>query len=466
MLKKTEISERRWLLLPVETKARELTAKTLLACVASERGWGVIIGKKNTVRGKQDRLPRGSFIEKSISPGRIADIQKAKECGNRVSSWCEEGLLYLNREGYSQGRLEPQSYDAIDYFFAWGKQQADDVADSVGAKHKIVLSGNPRFDLLRPDLRSIFNQAANELKQRYGNIILVTSRFSDVNINLNIPDFDYVSWLCSEGKITTKEQAALTRRFIQLNEKLFVCFQELIPALSKTFSDHVIIIRPHPSENHGPWIEKTKNLPNVKVIYEGSINEWSLAADVVITNNCTTGVEAFLLDRPVISYRPLKDEAVEFELVDQVSFQAADEEEVLALVHRFVGDNKGISREERDRQTYFAHKYISNIDGKLACETIMDYIDKLDLPLVKGLFPLNKNFSKIIGKKVKNLERKIKYHFFGKHNNTVFYNQQKFPGVKHVEMEELVDEFRRVTGRFLDLQIVTVDENTFCIFRP
>lgn len=466
MLKKNQISKRRWLLLPVETKARELTAKTLLACVAAERGWGAIVGKKETVRGKQEKLPRGTFIEKSISPGRLADIKKANEYGNRVSAWCEEGLLYLNREGYSQGRLEEQSYEAIDYFFAWGKQQADDVANSVGANHKIVLSGNPRFDLLRPELRSIFAQAANEIKQRYGKIILVTSRFSDVNINLNIPDFDYVSWLCSEGKITTKEQEALTRRFIQLNEKVFLCFQELIPVLSKTFSDHVIVIRPHPSENHEPWIEKTKNLPNVKVIYEGGINEWSLAADVVISNNCTTGVEAFLLDVPVISYRPIKDESVEFELVDKVSFQAGSEDEVQALVNRFVGNGNSVSREEHDRQKDYARKHIANIDGKLACETIMDYMDRLDLPSVGGQFPLSKNYTKIIGKKAKNLERKWKHLINNKHDNTIFYNQQKFPGVKLVEMQHLVDEFRRVTGRFLDLQIVQVEENTFCIFRP
>lgn len=465
-MKKIPISERRWLLLPVETKARELTAKTLLACVAAERGWGAIVGKKNTVRGKQERLPRGAFIEKSISPGRIADIEKANQCGNRVTSWCEEGLLYLNREGYSQGRLEPQSYEAIDYFFAWGKQQADDVAKSVGAIEKIVLSGNPRFDLLRPELRGIFAQAADEIKKRHGKIILITSRFSDVNINLNIPDFDYVSWLCSEGKITSKEQEALTRRFIQLNEKLFSSFLELMPALAKTFIDHVIVIRPHPSENHEPWIEKTKNLSNVKVIYEGSINEWSLAADVVISNNCTTGVEAFLLDRPVISYRPIKDDGVEFELVDQVSYPAATEEEVLALVHRFVNDKDGVFGEERDRQREFARKYIANIDGNLACETIMDTMDKLDLPVVGGQFPLNTNFKKLIGRKAKNLEQKIKHSLNNKSDNTIFYNQQKFPGVKLGEMKYLVDEFRRVTGRFLDLHVIPVDENTFCIFRP
>ena len=275
-----------------------------------------------------------------------------------------------------------------------------------------------------------------------------------------------MEWLCSEGKITTKEQENLTRRFIQLNEKVFRYFLQLIPVLSKEFGDHTIIVRPHPSENHEPWVEISEDLPNVKVLYEGSINEWALAADVVIFNNCTTGVEAFLLERPVISYRPIQDEAVEFKLADQISFQATSEKEVLAHVHRFIDSDSSVFREKRDRQKDFARKYIANIDGKLACETIMDYMEKLDLPSCEGCFPLNGNLIKILGRKAKNLERKLEFLMKPKKDSTLFYNQQKFPGVKLEEMNHLINAFHKVTGRFSDIKIIPVDINTFCIFRP
>ena len=38
----------KWLILPIETKVRELDGKVLLAAAAAERGWGVILGHKDT----------------------------------------------------------------------------------------------------------------------------------------------------------------------------------------------------------------------------------------------------------------------------------------------------------------------------------------------------------------------------------------------------------------------------------
>lgn len=464
MLKKNQVSKRRWLFLPVETIARELTAKTLLACVAAERGWGIIVGEKKTVRGKQDKLPRGTFIEKSIHPGRIKDINIAKNNGNRVSAWCEEGLNYLNREHYSQARLERDSFEAIDHFFAWGKRQADDVYDIMGVNDKIVLSGNPRFDLLRPELRGIFTESANEIRRRHGNIILVNTKFSPINNNRRIEDFDYVTFLRSTGKIKTQEDEELIRRYIDLNKRLFSCFQNLLPFLSKNFSSHTIVVRPHPSENHAPWVEKAKGLSNVKVIFEGNVNEWLIAADVMIHNNCTTGIEAFLLERPAISYRPFKDEIVEHQLPNQVSFQAANVEELISFVHRFVGNKNSASQEERDKKVGFARKYIANIDGKLACETIMDYMDRLDLPSIEGSFPLDEGLLKVLEKKAKNLKRKIKQQVNIANKYEHLYYKQKFPGITLVEINYLFNELRKASGRFLDIQIVPVDDNTFCFF--
>jgi surface carbohydrate biosynthesis protein len=463
-LNKTEITQRRWLLVPVETKARELTAKTLFACVAAERGWGAIVGEKKTVRGRQNKLPRGTFIEKSISPGRISDIEKAMNTGHRVSAWCEEGLIYMNRDEYSQKRLEPQSFNAIDYFFAWGQQQADDVAAILGPNKKTILTGNPRFDLLRPEMRSIFVQSAEEIRNRFGKIILINTKFSDVNNNRNIPGFDYVSFLQNAGKIRTKELELHMRRYIAFNQKIFSYFQKLLPVLSQTFRDHVIIVRPHPSESHLPWIELSRNLPNVQVIFEGNVNEWLLASDIMIHNNCTTGVEAFLLERPAISYRPIQDEAVEHELPNKVSFEAFSEEELFVLVRRFIGNGNSVLREERDMQETFARKYIANMEGTLSCETILDYLDRLDLPFSAGMFPLNKDYLKLLEEKAEKLKSNIKNTLRNK-NDLSHYYKQKFPGITMGEMTTLLDELRKASGRFSEVQIIPVDDNTFCFYQ-
>ncbi len=462
-MEKVEIGKRRWLFLPVETIARELTAKTLLACAIAERGWGVIVGEKKVVRGKQEKLPRGTFIEKSISPGRIADIEKAHAAGNRVSAWCEEGLVYINRDEYGQRRLEPQSFQAIDYFFAWGRQQAEDITAILGPSDKIILSGNPRFDLLRPELRNIFAPSAQKIKEKFGKIILINTKFSDVNNNRDIPDFDFVSYLCSAGKIRTKEVESLMRRYIGFNRKIFQLFQELVPVLSRKYSEHTIIVRPHPSESHAPWLELSRDLPNVQVIFEGNVNEWLMAADIMIHNNCTTGIEAFLLDRPSISYRPLQDPVVEHELPNEVSLQAFSLEELLALVSRFAEEGDSILPEEREKQKRYAQQYIANIDGNLACDTIGDYLDRLDLPEAAAVYPLDKENAVTF----KDLKRKMKRLLgISRKSDTSRYYKQKFPGITLEEMQSLKDKLSEASGRFADIRIAPVEDNTFCFYRP
>ncbi len=46
---------------------------------------------------------------------------------------------------------------------------------------KLVLTGNPRFDLLRPELRDYYAPEAARLKKRYGPYLLVNTNFADSN---------------------------------------------------------------------------------------------------------------------------------------------------------------------------------------------------------------------------------------------------------------------------------------------
>lgn len=465
-MKTTCISPRRWLFLPIETVARELAAKTLLACVAAERGWGTIIGEKKTVRGKQERLPRGTYIEKSIHPGRYKDIERANQTGNRVSAWCEEGLIYFSRSDYTQWRIEPQSYAAIDYFFAWGKKQADDIASTMGFREKIVLSGNPRFDLLRPELRGIVNASAEEIRRKYGRFILVNTKFGLVNHNAGLTEDEYISILRKTGRIKNRENEINIRRYIDLNRKIFDYFLKLLPLLSKNFPEHTIILRPHPSESHDPWNEIARDLPNVKVVFEGSVNEWLMAAEVMIHNNCTTGVEAFLLDRPSITYRPVKDELVEHPLPNRVSYESETEDGLMDQVRSIISRKDNWHDEERGLKIEYARNYIANIDGKLASEMIMDTMDNLDLPLAEGRFPIDRDLLSVSRTLFLKMKKGIKQIYKPSYRNARQYYRQKFPGIALKKMELLLEQLRKASGRFEHVQIAAVDDNTYCIYCP
>ena len=86
-----------WLLLPVETKVREFHAKLLLAAIAVERGYRVVLGEQNAMVRQIDHLPRGLYIDKSIASSKTEHFQRLRQRGNKVAAWCEEGLVYRDR---------------------------------------------------------------------------------------------------------------------------------------------------------------------------------------------------------------------------------------------------------------------------------------------------------------------------------------------------------------------------------
>ena len=79
---------RRWLLLPIETKAREFHAKTLLAAAAAERGFDVLLGDQNAILAQLAHLPVGIYVDKSIARTKVAHFQLLRDAGYVVCAWC------------------------------------------------------------------------------------------------------------------------------------------------------------------------------------------------------------------------------------------------------------------------------------------------------------------------------------------------------------------------------------------
>ena len=113
---------------------------------------------------------------------------------------------------------------------------------------------------------------------------------------------------------------------------------------------------------------------------EGSANAWMLAAEMVLHPGCTTGIEALLLDRPVMSFVPEPD--VEFvNQADVISANVANAAELIALAPTW--------RAEEDRvQVHVAAGrsalggFIGNVEPPLAADRILDVLDGVDVPEV------------------------------------------------------------------------------------
>ncbi|MGN8645706.1 surface carbohydrate biosynthesis protein [Gracilibacillus sp. HCP3S3_G5_1] len=289
----------RWLYLPIEVKVRELDAKLLLSYYAIHQGYQVIIGDLPTVAETAANYPSGIYFAKGGPKGfRKRMVTNAVENGQTVVELDEEGLL-IDPKQYIRDRMRKDILQLVEHEYCWGEYQKQVISNAYpDMAYKCHIVGNPRFDLLKPKFHYLYQQEVKNLQREYGEFILVNTRFSLYN--------------SVKGKKDTV--------FVQHIKELYESFLEMIKQTSKHFPHVNIVIRPHPAENILSYRKVFQNNPNVHVVHEGGIIKWLLAAKIIIHNGCTSGIEAFLLDKPVIVYLPF--ETKEIELPNLLGFRA------------------------------------------------------------------------------------------------------------------------------------------------
>jgi surface carbohydrate biosynthesis protein len=460
-LRKVEISPRRWLSVRVSIKPREFDGAAILAFEAAERGWGVVLSRKHP---RDPQFPRSVVAEKSISPGRWEDIAALVDAGQKVTAICEEGLIYSSVEEYGRRRVDRKAFDLLDTFFSWGPSHTRDLVETIGCNpKKIVATGNPRFDLHRPELRGIFAEKVADIVRKHGRYILVTTKFSKYNGIFT--DFEEkLSSAWRVGTVSSSEHETEMRDLREFHRTGFEAFAELTRELSRCQPDHTIIVRPHPSENHDRWKAITASLPNVKVVFEGNVIEWILGSVLTLHNNCTTGVEAYFLGKPTISYRPISDDRFNMYLPNALSCQTFELERTCELVSRALRGESIADRESTMARSDIARQFLANADGKLACERMMDALDAFDVP-EKPLSTSAYWLDDLISAGRLNLIRLNGLLASGEKGARQRFQTQKFDGLYRSELRHLLHSVQQATGRFHGVKVAKLEENVLCLHK-
>jgi hypothetical protein len=91
-------------------------------------------------------------------------------------------------------------------------------------------------------------------------------------------------------------------------EICFKYFYKSITEIIKNFPSHQFLIRPHPVEKEELYIKYFEMFNNVVVSKNGTINQLISGAELVIHSDCTSALQAYLMQVPVISVAyPYKD---------------------------------------------------------------------------------------------------------------------------------------------------------------
>lgn len=442
------------LILPVEIQSRELDAKLLLACVLAERGGEAIVGCHQAIKRNLHLMPRSIYVSKGVTQHSLELYsRRAERSGHTIVAWDEEGLVYMTRETYLRRKVWPEALASTQALFAWGEDNAEIWRSAPGyVGQPLFASGNPRADLLRPDLRAYFARAAEELRGRYGRFVLISSNFGHLHHYLkseNKPLSGYRKPVPPEKIGTLDDPAMAAHRFEMLQ-----AFKRMLPELARRLPDRRFVVRPHPSEDPGHWREAAQDCQNVEIVGGGPIVPWLLAAESILHNGCTTAVEGFLLGRPTIAYEPIHHPIYDIRLPNALSHAAPDLDTLADRVVR-AGD---AGFEPTAEQVALARHHVAAQDGPLASERIADALEGAAPSWGPGLTGAPLLIGRAWGhwRAIRRLPR-IK---LGREPRAR-YIRHRFPDLSMEDVEARIQRLRKVTKRFADVRASKQGRNIF-----
>jgi surface carbohydrate biosynthesis protein len=439
-------------IIPVETKAREFHGKLFLALHLLRAGHPVLIGEQGRLWNYSDLVEPGIYLDKSVAATRADWFKRCRAMGHEVVSWDEEGLVFFDNWLYRKQRIEPKSFDQVSRFFAWGAVQREAICEEYPQyREKITLCGNPRFDFLRPALRVFYGSAVEILKQRFGRMILVNTNFAFHNHYKSPEEVRKIL-----AKYPIANEPGYMDKWIAMHREMHEAYLAMVPELLARYPEHAVVVRPHPSESHAPWRELAKAHPRLHVDSSGNVHEWILASEAVIHFNCTTAVEAFLLDVPAIAYRPGRYPRYENQLPNALSENAFSLEALWAAL-----DGRKTARERgvlwTEEQNRMAARYMTGLSGPTAAERICGEISAL----ANGLAPKPFNAKQRCLAAAKRFWRLRLHALREARRSTDGYAAQKFPGMELAEIRETLARMMEVSGMKTEFSVRRFAKNCY-----
>jgi surface carbohydrate biosynthesis protein len=462
--------EKTILQIPIENQIRELDAKLLLAIIAAKRGFTSVIGWREELKSRISSFPRSIYIAKDLLSGSRNMFKIMQKLGCKIVAWDEEGFVHNSPEIYYETNLSTESLKYVSHLFAWGLENAElwRQYPELPIGTPIHVTGNPRGDLLRPDMHVYYKKSAEDLRNTYKNFILINTNFTSVNAiipaqNLFFPENQPVEKpkVARAARYMSREYAEGLRDH---SHSIFTDFQRLIPALEQSFPDYTIVVRPHPTESHKIYNEIAVQCKQVRVTNEGNVIPWILASKAVIHNGCTTGVEAYVMGVPVVAYRATANEYYDnrfFRLPNLLSHQCFDFEELRVTLKSILTGE--LRAENGDERKAILDYHLAAQDGPLACERILDVLEKT----LDGRSELPKPaFSDWLKGHYKATRRILKRRFkstFQDSNDKSKFDRHRYPGISLEEVCTRVSLFQQLLGESRKLEVSQIGTHIFRI---
>lgn len=370
------------ILFPIETIGRELDYKLALAHVLKNKfpELNILLGSVTMIHTLAESFKNGLYIGKNIFSSSNVDNSKArysqfKSNGFDIVYLHEEGAVFLGEYDSWVEEIRKQYdisiFDKNDVICVWGEVQKKIEEKRNINQIPIKVTGHPRMDLLHthPDF---FEKKAFELKKKYGRFILVNGNFGTYNFGGSFNKiFEYLK---DRDKGYEDNLTWFMNWFLSESKRMYRMV-ELILRAAHEFPQYNFIYRPHPSELLETYHELFEGKSNIIIERVGPVNPYILASEALIHDGCTTALEAYNSNIPILNYKPVSDE-FDLYLPNQVGQFITTVDEALSFIKNIINhsdlDYQRNSLEDKAKSLLYNLKsddsfnmYLSVIEDKI-----------------------------------------------------------------------------------------------------
>ena len=267
-----------------------------MSILLAREGFSCYLGSKSNIYHLTKHLKNYIYLDKGYHAGESEPLYKQIQENNGVIvNLDEEGAVDFSDNSTLKERYADPLFEYAKTVFLWGTEQQELIYQQTGSAYKTIVTGHPRFELLKPEYHFLYESEVNSIIRRYCSFILVNTNMGFGN---NIKGDEFV--ISNYGS-----RFENIRKIVKFDKIKVEAYLELIRELSGKTKKKVIL-RPHPEEDLHFYVKAFEGIENIEVIFNGSVVPWLLAAEEVIHPDCTTAIESAFLGKSPISYMPEK----------------------------------------------------------------------------------------------------------------------------------------------------------------
>lgn len=282
------------ILMPIETSSRELMYKTYLCHLLADRGFNCFLGSKSQINHLLVCMTNYIYLDKGYHLGESEKLYTIiKNNKGIIVNLDEEGGVDFADHSTLLSRYSKVFFSMADLTFLWGTKQLEIIKNNLHRDSKVVISGHPRFEMLKNEYNFFYEEEVKKIKRQHGSFVLINTNMGFGN-NIKGDDFVVSNYHERFNKID---------QIISFDKKKVTLFIEVAKKLSEKTNFNVVF-RPHPEEDLHIYNKAFEGIDNISVINTGSVIPWLISAKRMIHPDCTTAIESIFIGKQPLSILP------------------------------------------------------------------------------------------------------------------------------------------------------------------